>query len=70
LVLIIGIIALTIGALKTMDVPLIFSKDKGVKEILRSNTEVIQPKEIIYCVECGTALPVGVRFCNNCGKRT
>jgi len=70
LIFIIGIIFLSIGAIKTMFVPLVFSKDKDVKGFITKTEEEIPPKEIIYCTECGTSLPSGVKFCNNCGKRT
>jgi hypothetical protein len=58
-IFLIGLIFLSIGAIKTMSVPLIFSKKRGVKEIL--------PKSVNFCSECGTSLPADAKFCTNCG---
>ncbi len=60
LLFIIGIIVLTLGAIKTLSVPLTFSKPKSViKKIPR--------KVANKCSECGAPIPVGVEFCTNCG---
>ncbi len=60
LILLIGLIFLTMGAIKTMSVPLIFSKDKSVKQI--------QPISTNFCPECGVPLQEGAQFCMNCGR--
>ena len=66
---IIGIIALSIGAIKTMFVPLTFSKDKGVEGFQPKSEERIPPISAIYCRECGGSIPPGVEFCTNCGQK-
>jgi len=66
---IIGIIALSIGAIKTMFVPLTFSKDKGVKGFQPKSEERIPPISAIYCRECGVSIPPGLEFCTNCGQK-
>ncbi|MHA1563523.1 MAG: zinc ribbon domain-containing protein [Promethearchaeota archaeon] len=60
-IFIIGIIFLSIGATKTMSVPLIFSKEKDVKQI--------QPNATKFCSNCGTPLQAGAQFCMNCGRK-
>ena len=61
---IIGIIVISLGAIKTMSVPLTFSKEKGAKG---------SPRKIINyqsntCLNCGTSLQPGAEFCTNCGN--
>jgi len=61
---IIGIIVISLGAIKTMSVPLTFSKEKGAKG---------SPRKIINyqsntCLNCGTSLQPGSEFCTNCGN--
>lgn len=59
LLFIIGIIVLALGAIKTMSVPLTFSKTKGVKGI---------PRKIANsCPKCRAPIPAGAEFCTNCG---
>ena len=60
LLFIIGIILLSVGAIKTMSVPLTFSKQKGgIKKI---------PRRVVNsCPECSNPLPAGAEFCTNCG---
>jgi len=60
LIFLIGLIYLSMGAIKTMSVPLIFSKDKRVKPI--------QPISTNFCPECGVPLQAGAKFCMNCGR--
>ena len=69
LVLIIGTFVLSIGALKTMTVPLIFSKDKGIKGILQRKETRYSPQSVIYRPECGGPISPDVPFCPNCGRR-
>ncbi|QEE16291.2 zinc ribbon domain-containing protein [Promethearchaeum syntrophicum] len=69
LLLIIGIIFIAIGTLKTMYVPLIFSKDKGKKVILPRKETRYSPPIIIYCPECGGPISPDTPFCTNCGHR-
>jgi len=66
---IIGIIALSIGAIKTMFIPLTFSKDKGVNGYQSKSEERIPTISAIYCRECGVSIPPGVEFCSNCGQK-
>ncbi len=61
LLFIIGIIVLSVGAIKTMSTPLNFSRKKGEKGIQR--------KSINTCSECGAPISPGVEFCTNCGKK-
>ncbi len=58
-IFIIGIIFLTVGAIKTMTVPLTFSKEKRIKGI---------PRKIgNRCPKCDVLIPDGMQFCTNCG---
>ncbi|MHA1474093.1 MAG: zinc ribbon domain-containing protein [Promethearchaeota archaeon] len=61
LLFIIGIIILTVGAVKTMSVPLTFAKGKKAKVIAR--------KVPNSCPDCGAPIPIGVQFCTNCGHK-
>ncbi len=63
LLFITGIIFLTVGALKTMSVPLIFSKKKKRKK----NRRILR-KPAKRCSKCDTPIPLGAGFCINCGK--
>ncbi len=56
---IIGIIFLSFGAVRTMAVPLTFSREKRAQEIPQEPTK--------FCPECGAPLPVSVQFCIKCG---
>ncbi|QEE16287.1 zinc ribbon domain-containing protein [Promethearchaeum syntrophicum] len=64
LLFIIGIILLAVGAIKTMSVPLTFSKKKGVKGAPRQAVN----KKQNTCPSCNTPLPPGAEFCTNCGN--
>ncbi len=57
----IGMIFLSVGALKTMNVPLIFSKEKNIKGIPR--------KVANTCPKCNAPIPDGIEFCTNCGYK-
>jgi hypothetical protein len=65
LIFLIGIILLSVGAIKTMSVPLSFSKEKGVKGTLRKKIG----KTANFCQKCGTPVLTGTKFCKNCGKQ-
>ncbi|MHA1474092.1 MAG: zinc ribbon domain-containing protein [Promethearchaeota archaeon] len=67
LVIIIGLIFIAIGSLKTMNVPLMFSKDKGIKETLPRKETRYSPQAVIYCPKCGVSISPDVPFCTNCG---
>ncbi len=85
LLFIIGIIVLTTGAIKTMSVPLTFSRKKAAKRIppkvvKRIPPEVVKrippkvvkrvsPKVVNTCPKCSTTIPYGARFCIKCGFR-
>ncbi len=58
---IIGITFMAIGAMKTMNVPLTFAKEKIVKKIPQ--------KTVIKCSECGVPIHPGMEFCVQCGHR-
>ena len=60
LISMIGMVVLSVGALKTMSVLLTFSKQKGV-------IKKIQRKVANSCSECGAPIPAGAEFCTNCG---
>ena len=60
IIFVIGIIFLSIGAIKTMSVPLTFAMEKGAKRIPRKATNA--------CSQCGSPIPPGVEFCTNCGR--
>ncbi|QEE16290.1 zinc ribbon domain-containing protein [Promethearchaeum syntrophicum] len=61
---IIGIIVLSLGAIKTMTVPLTFSREKAAKGSPRQ----ILNHQLNSCPSCGTSLLPGAEFCTNCGK--
>ena len=61
---IIGIIVLSLGAIKTMAVPLTFSREKGAKGSPRKIVNKM-PKS---CPSCEASLPPGAEFCTNCGN--
>ncbi len=63
LVFIFGIIILTLGAIKTMSVPLIFSRKKAKKAI-----KVIKQIPEKICPNCEAPVPFGAQFCIKCGK--
>ena len=67
LIIIIGLIFIAIGALKTMNVPLIFSKDKA--ETLPRKETRYSPQAVLYCPKCGVSISPNVSFCTNCGHK-
>ncbi len=61
IIFIIGIIVLTMGAIKTMSVPLAFAKEKGTaKKIPRKTART--------CSQCDAPITPGSDFCTNCGN--
>ena len=60
LVIVIGLIFIAIGALKSMNTPLIFSKDKGIKESLKREGIRYSPQAVIYCSKCGVSVSPNV----------
>ena len=64
---IIGIILLSVGARKTVLVPLTFSREKKGKITKRNPTQSVYAKKNT-CPKCGAPIPSGAEFCTSCGN--
>ncbi len=62
LIFLIGIILLAKGALKTMNTPLTFSREKGSKGTPQKGAKT--------CSKCGAPIPPLAEFCTNCGHHS